>query len=171
MANTAASTGAIRPKNTSPLIYPDGTKTSIVWVKEQTVIKRIRRKLAERGHYLQITRAGTDARTELGEYCVLDDRFVPLTTDCKLPELARFLGVLADDERLDPKPNKGWMYHIARQTTVTVEGVACIYNEQITKDFTTEKAARKAAEGIDDREGLVICSWDASNRKGGKDNA
>lgn len=158
-------------KGNTPEIRPNTVSDSITWVKEQTVIKRVRRALAAKGHYLQKSRIGTDACKELGEYAVLDDRFIPLSTRCKLPELAKFLGVLADDEAIDPPTNLGWLYHIARQTTVTVEGVPCIYNQQITRDFTTEKAARKAAEGIEDREGLVICSWDASNRKGGTHNA
>ena len=84
MAN-ATPAGAIRPTST---------------VSRQTIIKRIRRKLAERGHYLQITRANSDARTELGEYAVLNDRFIPLSTHCKLTDLAKFLGVMTEQEAI-----------------------------------------------------------------------
>jgi len=78
--------GAIRPTAT---------------VSRPTLEKRVRRALAAKGHYLQKTRFGTDARIELGEYCVLDDHFIPLSADCRLTELARFLGVLADEEQIE----------------------------------------------------------------------
>ncbi len=87
MANTATSTGTN--------LCPTATVT------RPTLEKRVRRALAAKGHYLQKTRFGTDARIELGEYCVLDDHFIPLSADCRLPELARFLGVLADGEIIE----------------------------------------------------------------------
>ena len=85
-AMSQSTQGAIRPTAT---------------VSRPTLEKRVRRALAAKGHYLQKTRFGTDARIELGEYCVLDDHFIPLSADCRLTELARFLGVLADGEIIE----------------------------------------------------------------------
>jgi hypothetical protein len=162
MAINATSTGAIRPNSNG---------SDIRWISQATIIKRIRRKLAERGHYLQITREGSDARRELGEFCVLDDRFIPLSTNCKLAELAKFLGVLAAGEAIDPPSDKGWRHYVARQVTVEVNGKPCLYNEPVTRTYTTPEAARRAAAGIKDREGLVLCGFDASLVKGGTKNA
>ena len=170
MATNATSTGAIRPKNTSPLIYPDGTETSIVWVKEAAGIKRLRRYLANIGHILVITREGTPDRQRHGEYLIRDEKGAVFADRINLASHLRSCGLLADDERLDPPSNKGWRHYVARARTIKLDGIECITHERLTKDFTTEKAARKAAEGIEDREGLVICSWDASNRGGAHDD-
>lgn len=85
MAN-ATPRGAIRPNST---------------VSRSTLEKRVRRALSAKGHYLQKTRPGSDARIELGEFAVLNDRFVPLSTHCKLPDLAKFLGVMTDQEAIE----------------------------------------------------------------------
>lgn len=154
MAN-ANTKGAIRPNITPSEI------SEIRWVKEQTVIKRVRRALAAKGHYLQKSRSGSDAHTELGEYCVLNDRFVPLSTHCKLPELAKFLGVLDDDEMVDIRPGNGWRHYVARAKTIKLDGIECITHERLTRDFSTAKAAEKAAEAIEDREGLAIVGFDS----------
>lgn len=148
-------------------IRPNHTASEIRLVNQGTVVKRIRRKLAERGHYLQITRAGTDARQELGEYCVLDNRFVPLTTDCKLDELARFLGVLDKDELIDTPHGRGWVHQVVRLTTVN----GCIYSTPISRTYTTVEAAKRAATKFTG-EDVAVHSWDAEVcAKGGTKNA
>lgn len=159
--NKESEMSATTHKGNTPEIRPNTSSDSITWVKQGTVVKRTRRKLAERGHYLQITRAGTDARQELGEFAVLNDRFIPISTDCKLDELARFLGVLDDDELIDTPPGKGWRHYVARAKTIKLDGIECITHERLTRDFSTAKAAEKAAEAIEDRKGLAIVGFDS----------
>lgn len=47
---------------------------------------------------------------------------------------------------------------------VIVDGVKCLYHDRLTRDYTTMKAARRAAAKIADREGLVLCGYDATRR-------
>ena len=155
MAN-ATPTGAIRPNHTT---------SDIRWVKESTVIKRLRRALAKKNHSLLITREGTAARRELGACAVLDSDGNPLQTHAKLAALGRFLGVLADDERVDPPIHRGWLHYVARVRTVHVDGIEARYHERLTRDYTTQEAARKAAERIADRANLALCGYDATIRE------
>lgn len=164
MAN-ATSTPKIRAKNTQARLHADGSTDTITWVRESTVIKRLRRALAKKNHSLLITREGTSARRELGEYAVLDSDGHPLQTHAELAALGRFLGVLADDERIDPPLNRGWLYYIGRYERVVVDGIEANYARPITRQYTTEAAARRAVEHLTDRDGLVICSFDASIRE------
>ncbi len=155
MAHIATSQGKIRP-NSTKLLNADGTESRVHWIREQTVIKRIRRALAKRNHSLRIHSEGSQARNELGEYVVLDDQHEVLSANCKLPELARFLGVLADDEMIEPPAEKGWFYHVARKHSEIIEGQKSVWLERASRDFRTERAARKALEGMEIRTGLVI---------------
>ena len=151
---------------TQPVHYADGTIGSITWVREATVIKRIRRKLAERNHAFVITREGTQARRELGLYAVLAADQTVIHKDADLAKLARFLGVLADDEAIDPPPLKNWRFYIGRYERVIVDGIEANYAAPITKEYTTEAAARKAVEHLTgaERDNLLICSFDMSAR-------
>jgi hypothetical protein len=175
MAINAASTGKIRPASRTPktpLANADGHIIGeIRWVREATVIKRIRRALAAKGKTLLKTRKGTTAYRELGEYAVFDERHVLELKLVNIRLLAGNLGVLADDEGIDPPSNKGFRHYVARQVTVEVDGRPCLYNEPVTKDYTTPEAALKAAAWIEDREGLVLCGFDASLAKGGTNDA
>lgn len=162
MANHATSTGKIRP-NSTKLLKADGTESRVHWIREQTVIKRIRRTLAKRDHSLQIHSEGTQARDEHGQYVVLDEHKAVLSANCKLPELARFLEVLADDEMIEPPAGKGWVYHVAREHVEIVDGKRVRLRDRLTKDYRTERAARKAAFGIKDRAGLVVVGMDADD--------
>jgi len=83
-----------------------GTASEIRWVREATCIKRIRRKLALHGQALIKTREGTDARRENGVYAIADKANGIFAKSVKLDSLARGLGVLAEDERIDP-PMRG----------------------------------------------------------------
>lgn len=164
-ANTRASR-AILPHN--QVVNQAGEVVATVfWVKEATVIKRIRRKLAERNHSLLITREGTQARRELGLYAVLGADHGVIDKQVDLSKLARFLGVLAEDELVDPPMDRGWLFYVGRYERVVVDGIECNYARPITREYTTEAAARKAVAHLTDREGLVICSFDA--RHGGSD--
>ena len=156
---------ASRAPVTQSVQHAAGTAETITWVREATCIKRIRRKLAARNHSLLITREGTAARRDMGEYAVLDADGHPLQTHADLADLARFLGVLADDERIDQPLNRGWKFYIGRYERVTVDGISANYARPITRTYTTEAAARRAVEHLVDREGLVICSFDASIRE------
>lgn len=139
---------------------------TVFWVKEQAVIKRIRRKLAARNHSLLITREGTAARRELGEFAVLDSVGHPLQTHADLAALGRFLGVLADAEMIEPPPEKGWRYFVARYRIVQVDGVNARYAEPISREYTTRSAANKAAQGISERDDLALVAYDANRRDG-----
>ena len=163
MAN-ATSEPKIRAKNTQTRLHADGATDTVRWVREATCIKRIRRKLAERNHKLLITREGTAARRELGEYAVLDSDGHPLQTHADLAALGRFLGVLADHEAIEELPTKGWLFYVARQTRVVVNGTAANYARPVTREYRTEAAALRAAAHITDRDNLLICSFDASIR-------
>ena len=146
-------------------IRPHTPTSEIRWVREATCIKRIRRKLAERNHKLLITREGTQARREWGEYAVLDADGDVLQKDANLSDLGRFLGVLADDERVDPPIHRGWLHYVARVRTVHVDGIEARYHERLTRDYTTQEAARKAAERIADRANLALCGYDSTIRE------
>ena len=161
-------TPKIRPKNTQTLHNADGTTSEIRWVREGTVIKRIRRALAKKNHTLLITREATPARRELGLYAVLGADQTVIERNADLAKLARFLGVLAADELVDPPMDRGWLFYVGRYERVVVDGIECNYARPITREYTTEAAARKAVAHLTDREGLVICSFDT---KGGTKNA
>ena len=158
---------ASRAPVTQAVQHADGTTSTVRWIREPTVIKRIRRKLAERNHSLLITREGTQARRELGEYAVLDADKKVLDKQVDLAKLARFLGVLAPLEMIDPPLGRGWLFYIGRYERVVVNGIECNHAKPITRTYTTEAAARKAVEHLTDRTGLVLCSFDAG-AKGGR---
>lgn len=153
---TATSTGEIRPQSPTSEIH---------WVKESTVVKRIRRKLAARNHSLLITREGTAARRELGQFAVLDSDGHPLQTHADLAALGRFLNVLAANEAIEEPIHKGWLFYVARQTRVFVNGAEANYARPVTREYKSESAALKAAAHIADRDSLLICSIDASIRE------
>ncbi len=164
MAN-AASQGEFRPKSariTQPVHFADGTTGTITWIKEAAVIKRVRRALAARNHRLVITREGTQARRELGTYAVLAADGSVLQADADLTSLARFLNCLAADEHIEPPHDRGWMHYIARQERIVVDGIECNHARPLTRAYRTREAARRAAEGISDRENLLLCSFDST---------
>ena len=156
MAINATSTGEIRPNTPTSDLH---------WVKESTVIKRLRRALAKRNHSLLITREHAPARRRLGRYAVLDGAGEVLQRDADLAALARFLGVLATHERIEPRGFQGWRHYVGKVETVIVDGVEASYARPITRTYASEAAARRAVEHLDAREGLVICSFDASTRR------
>lgn len=160
--NPQGNTPALRPQS-NQLIRADGTESAIKWIREATAIKRIRRTLARRSHSFQIQSEGTKARDEIGQYAVLDERKEILSANCKLPELARFLGVLADDELIEPPAERGWVFHVARERVEVIGGKRVRLRDRLTKDFKTEKAARKAVAKIEDRTGMVIVGMDAND--------
>ena len=160
MAN-ATSTGEIRPAITNTVHLADGTTQTATWVRLPMLVKRIRRHLAKRKHSLLISSEGTQARVEYGQYAVLDEHQQILSANCHLPDLARFLGVLADDEIVEPPANVGWRFHVARKHSGIVDGQTVKWLERLTRDYRTERAARKALENMEDRAGLVIIGDDA----------
>jgi len=138
--------GAVRP-NTTPSTA--GTASEIRWVREATIIKRIRRRLALHGQSLVKTREGTAERRENGVYAIADQAHGIFMKSAKLDSLARALGVLADDEMVDPPMNRGWRYYIGRQVSEDVGDKRAIHVVRITKSYTTPAAAWKAAEGFE----------------------
>ena len=160
--------GAIRPNTTQTLNTTDGTASEIRWVREATVIKRIRRKLAEHGQFLVKARVGTDARRENGIYAIADEGHEIIIKSVKLDGLARGLGVLAPDERIDPPMNRGWRFYIGRQVAADIDGKRSIHVVRITKDYTTTQAAWKAAEGFEGDD-LIEVGYLADRQEGRHD--
>ncbi len=158
MANNATSTGKIRPNS---------TVTEIRWIKEPTAIKRLRRHLATIGQKLVITKEGTWQRQHWGRMAIVENTGEVHQKSVDLESRLRAFGMMADDERIEYRHDKFWLHHVARRVTVEVNGQRATYHEQLTRDFTTAKAATKAAESIEDQRELVVVSWDAENAKGG----
>ena len=144
------------------VINANGTTSEIRWVKEPTAEKRLRRHLAKSGCSLVKTRPGSRQYDTLGELAILDESGELVADRINLAAWLRSYGLLADDERIDPPLGQGWKYHVARSRTEVIDGQRTIINEQLTGEYTTEKAARKAAEGIVDRENLVVVGRDAT---------
>jgi len=142
MANTATSTGKIRPNS---------TVTEIRWIKEPTAIKRLRRHLATIGQQLVITKEGTWQRQHWGRMAIVENTGEVHQKSVDLESRLRAFGMMADDERIEYRHDKFWLHHVARRVTVEVNGQRATYHEQLTRDFTTAKAATKAAESIKDQ--------------------
>lgn len=144
--------------NTQAIHFADGTTSTVRSVSEHAVIRRVRRRLAPRGHQLQVTRPDTDARTDLGEYAVMEGS-CPLETHCDLGELARRIGALANDEFLDPAPCKGWRHYVAKAEEDIVEGIKTVLMRPLTREYSTFDAALRAGKAIIDREGVGVISY------------
>ena len=165
MAINATSAPKIRAKNTQTLQHADGTTSEIRWIKEATAIKRLRRHLAKSGCTLHVTREGSSARHQHGEYFITEEDGRQVDDKINLESWLRAYDLLADDEKIDPPLNRGWRYYIGRTERVMVDGISANYARPITRTYTSEAAARRAVEHLTDREGLVICSFDASIRE------
>lgn len=160
--NPQGNTPALRPKSTQ-LIAADGSTGTITWIRRDSLVRRLRRHLAKKNHRLVISAEATASRDELGEYAVIGADGHPLQTHAYLDKLARYLGVLADDELVEPSPERGWRFFAARKTIITVDGKDYWHSERLTKTFSTEKAARKAVAKIENRNGLLIVGMDADD--------
>jgi hypothetical protein len=102
---------------------PKGNTPSVRPVSLETLEKRVRRALAPRACSLLKTRPGTPDRNELGLYAVVDHKRVCIERDASLEALARYLGVLDDNEAIaDTVPEK-WLpvtVRIVDERAVTV---------------------------------------------------
>lgn len=152
--------GAIR-QNSTQTINADGTVSTVTWVRQATVIKRVRRHLAKRKHALLISSEGTQTRDEYGQYAVIGVDGIPLQKNADLVSLSRYLGVLAADEMVEPPAEAGWRFHVARKHSEVIDGRAVKWLERLSRDFRTERAARKALEAIEDRVGLCVIGDDS----------
>ena len=144
MAINATPTGEIRPKTTQ-VINADGSVSSVILVAQATVIKRIRRKLAQRHHRLVITREGTQARKDLGEFAVLDAHEEILTKNADLTNLARFLRVLGDHEMLEAPADKTWRFF---GVTEDEGDDGQVTRRRITASYRNERQVRHALAKI-----------------------
>ncbi|MFM2007653.1 MAG: hypothetical protein RLZZ09_3308 [Pseudomonadota bacterium] len=156
------------PKGTGPksaasntAINVDGSTGTLIWVREATVIRRIRRHLAKSGCTLLKSRPGTRQYDIRGEYAIFDESGELVSERINLSAWLRSYKLLAEHEQIDPPVGKGWKYHVARSRTEVIDGKRIIINEQLTGEYSTEKAARKAAEGITDRDGLNVVGRDS----------
>ena len=112
-----------RREQTIMITSPKGNTPSVRPVSLETLEKRVRRALAPRACALLKTRPGTPDRNELGLYAVVDHKRVCIERDASLEALARYLGVLDDNEAIaDTVPEK-WLpvtVRIVDERAVTV---------------------------------------------------
>ena len=160
---------ASRAHVTQSRIHANGTTDTITWVREATCIKRLRRHLAKSGCSLHITREGSPDRQRHGEYFIRDEEGRLIDDKISLEAWLRAYNLLADGERIDPPLDRGWKFYIARQRKQVIDGISYWHNDQLTGIYSTEKAARKAADGIEDRENLVVVGFDARAKGGTHD--
>ena len=164
--NSARASRASRAPVTQTRIHANGTTDSITWIREATAIKRLRRHLAKSGCSLHITREGSPDRQRHGEYFIRDQEGHLIDDKINLEAWLRAYNLMADDERIEPPPEKGWRYFVARHRIVQVDGVNARYAEPISREFTSRSAANRAAQGISDRDDLVLVAYDANRLDG-----
>lgn len=146
MAIKATSTGAIRPEST------------YTYVSASALEKRIRRHLAKQAQSL--IKARPDQIDQIGIYAICGTNRHITRTHVNLASLARELGVLGEHERLDHS-GLGWVWAVARRREVREDGKLVSHHDQLTREFATEQAARRAAALIEDQGDLVIVGWNA----------
>lgn len=139
------------------------------YISLDSAVKRARRHLAKTGASLIKSKPGTKAWRELGDFAIADASGEVLMKSVNLRSMMQAAGILADQERIELPGFSGWRWYVARQTAVKNGGQTVLCNEPLTRVYFTEKQARRAAESIADKSGLVICSFDASGRSGGRD--
>lgn len=112
-----------RREQTIMITSPKGNTPSVRPVSLQTLEKRVRRALAPRACSLLKTRPGTPDRNELGLYAVLDHKRMVVEKNANLEALARYLGVMDEEEAIaDTVPEK-WLpvtVRIVDERAVTV---------------------------------------------------
>lgn len=139
------------------------------YISLDSAIKRTRRHLAKTGATLVKSKPGSNAWRELGDFAIKDASGEVAMKSINLMSLMQAVEILADDERIELPGFSGWRWYVARQTAVKNGGQTVLCNEPLTRVYFTEKQARRAAESIADKAGLVICSFDASGKSGGRD--
>ena len=139
------------------------------YISLDTAIKRTRRHLAKTGATLVKSKPGTKAWAELGDFAIKDASGELLAKSVNLRSFMESQGLLAKEERIELPGFSGWRWYVARRIAVKCEGQTVLCNEPLTRVYFTEKQARRAAESIADKAGLVICSFDASGKSGGRD--
>lgn len=138
--------GATRPNTTTSPTTTDGIATETKWIQEATLVKRLRRKLASMDLALRRNRQGSADRAKYGEWTAIDPKSRAIIWhNVLLCEMARDLGVLAPDERIEEPPRLR-KHYVARHVVSIVDGVKVHSDERLTRDLTTVEAARKAAE-------------------------
>lgn len=156
-------TGAVRPNAPA-----SSTSTSPVewrWVREETLIKRLRRKLATLDLVLHRNRPGTAERGRYGEWSVSSPDCGVIWHNVTLLELARDMRVLATHERIEQPPRLR-KHFVARHAVVEIDGTKVLREERLTRDFTSLDSAMRAASHMDGS-AVVIVSYDADSRQEG----
>ena len=138
------------------------------YISLDSAIKRTRRHLAKTGATLIKSKPGTKQWAELGDFSIKDASGEVLMKSVNLRSLMQAAEILADDEIIELPGFSGWRWYAARQIAVKHEGKTVLVNEPLSRVYFTEKQARRAADRIADKAGLVICSFDASGRSGGR---
>lgn len=138
------------------------------YITLDSAVKRTRRHLAKTGATLIKSRPGTKAWAELGDFAIKDASGEILMKSINLRSMMQAAEILADDEMIELPGFSGWRWYVARQIAVKHEGKTVLVNEPLSRVYFTEKQARRAADRIADKAGLVICSFDASGRSGGR---
>lgn len=164
MSSIDNTTGEIRPNATTSSAPACPAEWRLV--REQTLIKRLRRRLASLDLVLHRNRPGTSERERYGEWSVSGRDCGVMWHNVTLVELARDMRVLAADERIEPHGLHGWRYFVGLAETVNVAGipVSCI-RPIAGRTYVSEAAARRAVEHLEGRAGLVVVGFDAASRQ------
>jgi hypothetical protein len=113
------------------------------FIARATLEKRVRRALAKQGRKLLKSRAGTPALREHGRYAVVDAGGAVIKTRMDLATLARELGVMTNEEYLDPRSD--WRYFVARQHQKVIDGRVVLFNDRVSRNFLTMEQAEAHA--------------------------
>jgi hypothetical protein len=123
------------------------------FIARATLEKRVRRELAKRNRKLLKPRAGTPALREHGCYSVVDADGTVLKTRLDLATLARELGVMTNEEYLDPRSD--WRYFVARQHQKVIDGKTILFNDRVSRNFLSREQAEAHALEMDGPLGIV----------------
>jgi hypothetical protein len=141
-------------------------ETTYRYISLDTAIKRTRRHLAKTGAKLIKSKPGTKAWREFGDFSIRDASGEVVMKSVNLRAMMQAAEILDDHEIIELPGYSGWRWYVAREIAVQNDGQTVLCNEPLTRVFFTEKQARRAADRIVDKAGLVICSFDAAGRSG-----
>ena len=130
-----------------------GDLPEIRLITRATLEKRVRRTLAAKGHRLLKSRPGTAAFREFGCYAVENGLRHVIATHQAIDSLARELGVMDEQEYIDP--HSDWRWIVVRQHSQRIGGKNVLFNDRISRLFRTREEAEAHAETITVESGAV----------------
>lgn len=142
--------------------------TTFRYVSLDTAVKRLRRHLSKTGATLVKSKPGTKAWRELGDFAIRSSSGEILLKSVNLTCLMQTAELLADHERIELPNRPGWRFFVARQVAVQ-DGASTHYrNDPVSRVFFTQAQAMRAADAIEDRDGIVVVAFSATGRSGGR---